>query len=366
MKHLQRNLIRNFFVISLLLLPSLAWSKPVARVIAVKGNVFLMNESGNSELVVKQQHLEDFSDLLVEDGAEITFTDMYEHIYHLSGGTHVKLLDRVVELRNGYIWLQNAHSTASVQVQTSNAVGEFQKGEFIVSYVPTTSKTSLLVLNGEAKFFNSAEEELQQNVASAQFSFIDPEYENGSPRTPTAIGYDSFHQIVSLFTVKPQTAGVEKFYAVAPEVKKEAQNETAVVKREIASVTTRVELKKTIFIPMKSETSRSVASVAPVVAPDEALSYYKKMQNKKKNVAAPIIVFGSRKVAPVVKTSAPVRKTASYPAQIAPAPVKPQIEDDEFTKSFRRNYQQQPKHSNEVNRLIDELESYSSEYRKKY
>jgi hypothetical protein len=364
MKHLQQNLIRNFFVISFLLLPSLAWSKPVARVIAVKGNVFLMNEAGSSELVVTQQHLEDFSDLLVEDGAEITLTDMYEHIYHLSGGTHIKLLDRVIELRSGNIWLQNAHSTASMQVQTSNAVGEFQKGEFIVTYIPTTSKTSLLVLNGEAKFSNSAEEELFQNVASAQFSFIDPEYENGSPRTPTAIGYESFHQIVSLFTVKPQTAGIEKFYSNSTPEK----NVTTEVKREVASVPGKVELKKTIFIPLKTEIKRDIASVKPAPANDEALSYYKKIQTKKKPIMiTPVTVYGrsvstfSPKVKSLKKTTKPARTTASYPDN-----TPSRVEDDEFAKSFRQNSQKQSKHTNEVNRLIDELESYSNQYRKKF
>jgi hypothetical protein len=293
---------------------------------------------------------------------------MYEHIYHLSGGTHVKLLDRVIELRNGYIWLQNAHSTASVQVQTSNAVSEFDKGEFIVTYVPTASKTSLLVLNGEAKFFNSAEEELYQNVASSQFSFIDPEYENGSPRAPTAIGYESFHQIVSLFTVKTQTAGVEKFYAVSHAVKMENPEVNREFDSVVTSVVNKVELKKTIFIPKKDTTSRSIASVAPVISTDEAMTYYKKVQTKKKKISiAPVLVFGSRNISPVVKPKEPERKTAAYVPVKASSVVikKPQLED-EFSKSFQKNYQQQPKHNSEVNRLIDELESYSSEYRKKY
>jgi hypothetical protein len=81
----------------------------------------------------------------------------------------------------------------------------------------------------------------------------------------------------------------------------------------------------------------------------------------------PVTVYGrsvstfSPKVKSLKKTTKPARTTASYPDN-----TPSRVEDDEFAKSFRQNSQKQSKHTNEVNRLIDELESYSNQYRKKF
>ena len=60
----------------------------------------------------------------------------------------------------------------------------------------------------------------------------------------------------------------------------------------------------------------------------------------------------------------------TLPAERKPASVTPEksekVLQNEFEKSLNEQVQTQPRHTGEVNHLIDELKSYSNDFQKEY
>ena len=184
-------------LVLLIFMTQITHAKIVARVLDVKGNAFSFY--GKKAVTLKYgSKLSDLSEVMVEDGSTLSLVNAKGHIFHVNGGSLVKLFDGIVELKNGHIWVQSNNKQRGL-INTSNSVGVFNEGEFIYSFDNISGKTQLLVLTGEVKFSNAIEPELQTNIASGYFSLIDPKYENGIPRGATKVGLQSYKEMKSVF-----------------------------------------------------------------------------------------------------------------------------------------------------------------------
>ena len=79
----------------------------VGHVTSVKGNVFTFKPSGEAIEVTVGMKLSDFSEILTEDGSQMSFVNLHEQAIHVAGGAHIKFMNRIVEIQDGIV--QNNH-----------------------------------------------------------------------------------------------------------------------------------------------------------------------------------------------------------------------------------------------------------------
>ncbi len=379
----QRHLGFSVLTVLMMILPwQLLQAAPVAMVTALKGRAFVFHEGKTSTLSTGDS-IEDFSEVLIEEGAQISMADYFDHRYHISGSGHVRFMRRLIDLKRGSLWVQTLTPGQSGQVQTANARADHDGAEFMISFDPATGKTQMLTVEGMVQFANLLEEDFVMMVKEGQFSFIDKEYENGRPRTATEIGQQSFKKLLSLY---PGIFPLKGEYYLFPK-ETTAQLGGDKIERAVASV----------------ETPVAVAPRAPATSGDEGSFIYRKLPEKIEVKNFDVDGFHKSKLE-VIRKNTPVKKWApSYdrPSKLkinifqagsthksvkkAPAPdaskrapaslvgkasgamvneINPQviIPDNNFESELSHEYKRQMRHSNEVNRLIEDLKNYESDY----
>lgn len=342
----------SLILIALIALP--VWAKPVAQVTEVSGSVFAITPEGKTLALKVNSHVEDKSELMVEEGATITLNDYYDATYHLIGGTHLKLFDKSVQLKRGKVWVESAATRVPLALTTANGSVNFWKSEFIASFDQSNSRSQFLAVNGEVEVSNVLDKNMKYTVNAGTFSLIDPEVENGVPRAPTKVGLDSLNKALGEFKSIPEQIKIaDKPSRAIASVQSEANVEPAPVKKG-----------EIIFM----SSGRLPASVQ-----GGAHSYFKKKVTRKK---APAVqnndeVVVVRFYGTNVQEAAPVVVSAVVPESRKPASVQPiqqpqvavqKVEnlslDEEFGSSLKKEIQEQPKHSSELDSLINDLKSY--------
>lgn len=388
--------MKKYFSISLslgvlfLISTTLQAQSPVARVTQVSGDVFV-SDGSSMRKVQAGQHLFDLAELTTAVGASVAFNDFHDHVYHLAGQGQVKLMNRTIELRRGYFWIQSlGQHNQGFQVVTANARVQYAKGQGVISYSPETSRTQFMAIDGHYRFGSMLQPDLDLTVRPGQFSFVDREYNHGAPRHATSIGQGTFSQVMALFpTMKVNRAQVETEFVVeaAPA---QAPRAATSGSRAPASVNTSVDHSRkapgvTIFVPLErngelkakrekfiSELSKEVPTKAASRtsrAPASVSSTPSAAQRTPPKGNVPVHVFG-QKISVKTQTPSAVQRSTPSPVerivqqaqQRAPASVR-SSESDPFEKALEREYRQQQRHSDEVNALIRDLKNYNMDYR---
>lgn len=395
MKLLQEIITSRIFLLALLLSFS-SFAKTIGRVTEVKGSAFLMKKDGSTVSLKVGDEVNDFSEILTDDTSRLSYVDYFEHVVHLGGGSQVTIMNKLIELKNGKVWVQSSNDLNGFSIQTSNAVSSYADGEFIVTYDSVKLSTQLMVISGEVKFANILEDHLAYEVTSGNFTFIDQNYEKGFPRSPTLIGYDSYNSLVSMFNGVKPTNGSLKSVLAKDKLNKEIGSS---VKRNIASVKPEKDLSwndvNTKGARGKTIILRNMKQLRlPASAEASSFNYYQKVSKKiaaekakrvfkgdtvKVRVFGPVDapqvssfkgekvrVFSVKKITPdVKKTRLPSSIKKEEPIKIKKTNIKIR-KDNEFQKSLMKEYVKQKRHDNEVNDLIDELKSFSNRYKKNY
>jgi hypothetical protein len=325
----------------LLCLSCSVWSKPIAQVVKIEGQVFVVTNEGKTSALKTDQHIDEKSEVLVEEGASITINDYYDASYHLIGGSHLKLFNKSLQLKKGKAWIQSRTTKHPLVLTTANGHISYTKSEFIVTFDQATARSQVLVVNGEVEASNILNESVKHMVPAGSFSMIDPEVDGGTPRAPTKVGPQSLDSALAEFKV---ITDKEKL--------------TAVPKREIASVenaSTPV-VKKGEIIFMKSH--RHPASVKS----GDAHKYFKKMVTKNvPDQIIPVAIYGASWTESKTESVLPPRAPASVQPTIPGPTLKPLPAvslDLEFMDSLKRHESEQPKNPQDLQNLIDELKSY--------
>ncbi|WP_127714441.1 hypothetical protein [Halobacteriovorax sp. HLS] len=355
---------------------------PELMIRSVKGNAFLVTKE-KTTLLKAGDHVYDFQQIFTEVGSQVSFVNYQDQLFHLAGGGNIRSLKGIIELQNGYLWMESiSGSSAGYQVQTPNARLEFSNGESIIDFDNSSGKTQLLVLNGTVEFGNLFQDHLTTEVSSGKFSFISKDYENGAPRNPTPVGKNTFAKVQGLFdkknVAKKPTKNVASILSsedIAPIVSKKT------VQRTIASVAEEPVAPSRVSNSAMSQES-GIIYIRPkkrdLQKDDMLLNYHSqnitKLKAKKvKKKFAPsyaskskvkVYVFGqkkkkSRSIASVKK------KSTRAPASIQMEPAV-KLKNDAFESSLMREYSKQLRHSKEVNSLIQELKNYDQDYKQSY
>ena len=395
----------------------------IAVVSSVKGQAFY-SANGKTLPLRAGTHISSGTEIFTELGGQVSLNDYYDHVYHLSGSGHISVYKNLVEIKEGYLWVQAlAHDPMLGEfiISTANAQAAYTTGEAILSFDNYSGKTQILVVKGAFQFKNALQEFMNTAVSEGQFSFIQNEHNNGSPRRPTPIGYGSYKKVTGLFDgVNPIGKQKERVvHRPAPMVKVPKADFT-VPKRDLASVpsTNKADpafeaalkraMKKEVPPPKKApkdEGAEAIQTANPNSgitvlrqnSPEEKAEREEKLlnywQNKMAVMTKPkpkkrwkptygskskvmVNVFGSNKsevkkrvikrvpasvIKPKVKKAI---KKSRGPASVGA--MLPTVKQSTFESKLVDKYKKQMRHDQEVNDLINELKSVDMDYKKEY
>lgn len=334
---------------------------PIARVTSVKGDAFV--KMGDKLMPLKPgQNLFDSNTIMTTVGSQVSFSDFFDHLYQLAGEGQIQIRPQVIQLHRGYFWIQSLGKHQQIfQVISANAKLYYSNGHGVVSFDPYSGRTQFISVQGYFGFGNLLQPELDVKVSTGEFSFVDTEFQEGVPRYATAVGKQTFDQIVSLF---PEITQEQK---LAPEFQLLAKSDQG-PSRAPASVAKESQSGSITFIPMKQELDKTRAEREKILASYKApaassgrapasISSSKTASNVK------VQVFGANTQ---VKKSATVnRAPASVQdmVQSARTPSALGAQTDVFEKGLQKQYQKQQPHSDEVNQLLRELKNYQMDLR---
>ncbi len=369
-----------------------ALAKTVARVLEINGNAFVFYGKKDSKRLFYGDRIEDMSEIMVDDSSTISIKDEFDRVFHIAGGSYVKVFNNLLELKNGNVWVTSQKGNAYGVISSVNSVAKFTQGHFVYSFDNMSGKSQALVLTGDVKFSNVVEPDLSVNIPAGHFSFVDQKTANGLPRGATRVGLTSYKQVKGLFT---GLKGLEKTNF------DKALFGGQVAARGIASVPSDVASggKKGKLIFIETNASRGIASVG--AKEESAYDYYKSIKKtvskktKKIGAVAKVRMFGftqrpaakqapklvQKQVKAVKKIqAAPVKAVAKKivkkvnkaksnrtPASVEKSKLIQEINaNGAFEKSLNQANHENKRHPEEVNQLIDELKSYDQTYDKNY
>ncbi len=429
MKNLDKSTNRSILLsllVSLFISGTVFAMAPVIKVDKVVGTVFVL-EGGKTRILQAGEQLYDMAEIITGEDGLVSYRDYFDHKFHMSRSCHVKTMNRITEIKGGYLWVQSLNTKSDFSIQTSNVEAKYSKGEFIISLDNSNGKTQLLVVDGTVGFSNLLEPDLKIDVGTGHFSFVDLHHEEGIPRNQTLIGFGSFKKVISLF---PGVQTLERSLLPAKNdsrfatVKK--QNDSQPIRKIASTTTSATDEKRGVVTILRKDRFKlsdplNVGSLYSKKIKrlrakriEKRPQFYDKKSGVKvkifgmagaKSVLKPIsrdfFAVGSRHIAPVkvvpargiasVITKQPVKKAPQGVIRkiVPPAPVKRststlmhelsrvrapasvsssvgEASGNLFEKSLKKEYSKQKRHPQEMNSLIDELKNYKQDYNKKY
>ncbi len=389
MKRLFKNIKRTSILLSLVcgfIATSSFAASPKARVEFVSGRAFLISH-GSTKVLKKGDHIYDLSDVVTEEGSLITFVNYFDQQFHLSGSAHVKIMNQIVELKRGYMWMESlSESEVQSSIQTPNAIVQFDRGQAIVSYDQYSGKTQVLSIKGAFTFSNIFQEHLKVRVPSGEFSFVSKDYEEGAPRQPTPVGQSAFRKLTGLFSNKPKTIARRGMFSHDVKVQANVAKTRVATKktRTIASVAprgtapSRAQGKvvyrrkpKTDFVAKENKIMKYYGRKIASLAAPKPKAKFRPTYEKKSVVRVKIFGAGQKKrvpasIAPVLKIQKKMKKSSRRPASVNALGSQVEIKKSAFESSLILEYKKQMRHKKEVNSLINELKSYDQDYKQAY
>lgn len=337
-----------------LLFSSSAFAGSLARITVVKGNVFSLT-NGETKILKAGDEVHEGSEIVSEEGAQVSYSDFYDHMFHLSGSGQIALTkDKEHQLRRGYIWVQSYNDNMPAVIKTANAFTTFRKVEMILSFDNASGRTQVLAVTGSFDFSNLLETHLSRKIEAGNFSFVDNEYEQGMPRTPTLIGFNSYKKITGLFDgVKPQDPQAMNIVQNKTPVLQEMPDES---KQPIRVVATDSEAIK--YFADKNNPAMPM--------PEKKMKMAKAKPGKPKEPHHNVKIYGLE--SEILETFSAPMPSVNKMEKRAPASVSEgaKVVQDEFEASLKQEYNKQTRHTSDVNDLIDQLKSYQSDYKKEY
>ena len=330
--------VRGFFLVLMVSLPIEA--KNMGVVNSVSGRVFGTLGKKTKTLRIGDT-LENFSEILTEEGGKVSFSDYFDGSYTLAGSGHLQFEEGILRLKRGYLHIHSRQKNREFILETANARAVYKGGEAIASFDDEQRKTQLLVTKGRFYFGGLLEKLINVEIGEGYFSSVQKDSNQGRPQVPMLIGLQSLKKALALFNYQerslaslspPDPDGVRRGMPPSPEYREKKKQLVSFYHNRLAGM--RKKQKK--FRP----------------------SYRKK-------TSVVINVFGrelKRFPASSKKEDIPKKKklSARRPASIMGQP----LETDPFESVLMKQYKKQMRHPPEVNALIDALKSYKSDYSK--
>lgn len=337
------------------LMSSFAFAKTVGRVLELNGSAFIYDKSNKVSELSYAQKIPASSKVMLEDNANAIVVTEDGTKYFITAGSFVKFYEDGIELNNGKIWVHVGSNSKHKLIQTPNLKSNHEKGQYVYSFNPSTERSDVLNVYGECEVSSLLDKNKKIKVFAGQFSTLDIKKNDGYPREATRVGMKSYESIKMSFSSFKELQNL-KMDKTLESHEKESSRAIASVKKE--------SLKKGTVSFVKYDYkagSRKIASVA------------KKVKTKKSHKTAKVRFFSLSSPSKIKKyRSVPSSsyKSTKKIAKRLPSSIGGNSYNSStvnlFEQSLRKNIKEIPKHSSEVNQLIDELKSYKEDFTKEY
>ena len=323
------------FIILFLFISTLAQGAVVVK--QLRGNAFMIFDNKTQSLLVGD-HAPSGAEILTEEGTELTLSNYYNHQFHITGSSHLKVDKKNTILFEGYLWFRSISksqdSSQVFNIQTANGIIKYNEAEGIVSFDPHHRKTQFLGLRGSNTFFNKIHPTPRYEIKSGMFSFIDNNHKQGVPLRPTPIGLKSYKKLMVLFD------GIRPLPSIQlPRDSKEPQ-------RGLASVDEQNNFKDMLNKHSFKQDAPPPTGPSPI----------------KINIYTP---SSPKKIKDEVSQNMKIGKKSSPTINRAPASLSPQATNP-FEQALQSRYKDKMRHDKEFNSLIDALKSVNQDYQKNY
>lgn len=350
-----------------------AISASIGSVKSISGDAFLTFE--NKTLLLKQgDQIPLGGEVITEEGSQLSLMDFHDRVFHLSGGAHFKMGRNTSELKSGYLWVQSFQEFKDHFIKTANSKLSFRDGEAVLSYDTISGRTQAMVINGNFDLSNLMEDYMKLALSSGQFSFIDMNYENGSPRRPTQIGFTSYKKVTSLFSgVKPFTEQFQQKKEVARAIASVEESAPKTSESKVMFIRSKIDKIDPIEggpFAIEKEISERIAERRPASVVTEVRKAPAIKNNSNMKVRIIGMPSASKVEAPAAR--APASQKPAAPSSLIrqlnrkPASVQRVNTFNKFEESVKGQYDKKTRHPKEVNSLIDELKNFKQDYQQNY
>ena len=332
-------------IIFFLFISNLAQGAVVVK--QLKGNAFMIFGNKTQSLNVGD-HAPKGAEILTEEGTEMTLSNYYNHQFHITGSSHLKVDKKSTQLLEGYLWFratsQSRGGSLDFDIRTSNGIVQYNDTEGIISFDPYSGKTQFLNFRGTNAFFNKVRPGPQYEVKSGTFSFIDSKYNKGIPRKPAPIGLKPYKKLMSLYEGIRTLPPIPKLL-----------NEIQTPRRGIASINGQKydDLKDILKKYSLSQNNRR-REPAPIKVNiySPASRKMNQQQDDEATIKLPIEISK--------KSTSSTKENRRSPASIAPNPHNP------FEQALQSRYKDKMRKNKEIKSLIDALKSINQDYQRNH
>ena len=172
---------------------------------------FLLAPDEIASVVKKGDFLEPGSQLLVEEGGLVIFSDYFDNKYQLSSGGLVKFRSDGMELTRGSLKVTSlALNSNSITVETPNSIIKFSESEGTIFYDPELLKTEVIVFDGLFELKSKTKLDSSVDVKSGQISTITTGLQLGMASIPSPTSKGNLEKIASTFSEGPKRTMASK------------------------------------------------------------------------------------------------------------------------------------------------------------
>lgn len=343
-----------------LLAASINAAENYGMVTKLTGRAFGISDERTFTLKVGYK-LPDETEIITEEGAQVSFMDYHDRQYHLSGAGHIKVTGHGLKLSRGYLWVQSFQKKRRLSMRTANALVETVSGEGVLSFDNASGKSQFLTIKGQFKFAHFLDPNRYEVLQPGEFSVVAPNDE--TPRRATPIGFESYEKVIALFR-KPTPNRLPASNSLKAEF----------TPRQVASISSDLEdlhlgqlrkrKKKTIakkLIPLNKVTTRifglqslPIARRAPASSPQQHCEPLAKVETPPPPVL-PVLPERELTVDEAIKPDLQKRAPAT-------------VEDPSwgFEQALRKHLRKTSRHKLEEDGLLDEIKNYREDYKINY
>ncbi len=167
-------------------------------------NSFLVAQDETASILKKGDFLEAGSQILVEEGGFIIFSDYYDNRYQLGSGGLIKIKENGMELNRGVLKIKSLGLDGkTITVETPNSVIKFSESEGSISYLPELSKTEVFSFEGLFELISKNKLNSSVDVREGQYSQITSGIQMGMASLPSSFSQDQLDKISSGFSKVP-------------------------------------------------------------------------------------------------------------------------------------------------------------------
>jgi hypothetical protein len=169
-----------------------------------KENAFLIFLDQSASIAKNGDFLEAGSQLLIEEGGLVIFSDYFDHRYQISSGSLVKFKSEGFELLRGSLRIKTlAPSGKVIKVETPNSIISFSDSEGVISYDQNIFQTDVVSFDGVFELRSKSNLNSSTDVSGGNSSFVRNGFQVGMASISSKTTPKELEKMASTFMEAP-------------------------------------------------------------------------------------------------------------------------------------------------------------------